>query len=120
MTKDEMTRRIEDEEDMETDQVEKQPPAKRAKTKPGDDAISKKEMSVKKGKPLKVDNARNEKIMTAEEKKLAVMMIPKKDKRLFDSINKKKKMEKRDVNRLVKKREDIIQSKRKSLKPGSR
>ncbi|XP_003743337.1 pescadillo homolog [Galendromus occidentalis] len=120
LSKEEMTRRIEEEnEDRDADQVERQPPAKKAK-KEVNEGPSPKKMSVKKGKPVKVDIDRAEKMMSAEEKKLAVMMIPKKDKRLFDSINKKKKMEKRDVNRLVKKREEIIQMKRKNLKSGSR
>lgn len=58
-----------------------------------------------------MDAAREQARLEAEERRLAVMMIPKKDKRLFEKIQKKKRIERREVNKLVEKRDKIIQAK---------
>ncbi|OQR68255.1 pescadillo-like [Tropilaelaps mercedesae] len=76
------------------------------------------DMIVKKGKSEKIDPAREQARLAAEEHRLAVMMIPKKDKRLFEKIQKKRRIEKREVNKLVKKRDNIIQAKAALKKSG--
>lgn len=60
---------------------------------------------------VKVDTDREQAQLKAEERRLAVMMIPKKNKRLFDQIQKKKRIERHEVKKLENKREKIIQAK---------
>lgn len=60
---------------------------------------------------VKVDTDREQARLKAEERRLAVMMIPKKNKRLFDQIQKKKRIERHEVKKLEDKREKIIQAK---------
>ncbi|XP_022671338.1 pescadillo homolog [Varroa destructor] len=69
------------------------------------------DLKVKRGKYVKVDTDREQARLKAEERRLAVMMIPKKNKRLFDQIQKKKRIERHEVKKLEDKREKIIQAK---------
>lgn len=65
-----------------------------------------------------MDAAKEQARIEAEERRLAVMMIPKKDKRLFEKIQKKKRIERREVNKLVEKRDNILQAKAAMKKSG--
>lgn len=62
-------------------------------------------MKVKAGKEEKVDKKRKEELEKAEEKRLAVMMIPKRRKRLYDKIMYGKRRNIRNNEKLKEKRE---------------
>ncbi|XP_015792202.1 pescadillo [Tetranychus urticae] len=62
-------------------------------------------MKVKAGKEEKVDKKRKEELEKAEEKRMAVMMIPKRRKRLYDKIMYGKRRNIRNTEKLKEKRE---------------
>ncbi|RWS00692.1 pescadillo-like protein [Dinothrombium tinctorium] len=72
-------------------------------------------MEVKAGKALKEDKKKIEEREKAEEKRLAVMMIPKKKRRLYDKIMFGKKRKSREVEKLVEKRK-VFENESKKLK----
>lgn len=71
---------------------------------------------VRKGKVVKVNKAIQEEKLKNEEKRLKVMMIPKKQKELYKRILKSNKYKNKEVERLKRKREEYEMNQRKQKK----
>ncbi|OQV16181.1 Pescadillo-like protein [Hypsibius exemplaris] len=68
---------------------------------------SKPEMVVKRGAPKRVDQKHSEMVQNAEEKRMAILAMPKKRRHLYEQIMHSKKQQQKEVRKLTEKRKVI-------------